>query len=671
MWLLNTTSLKLRAFVEHIPDYVILSHTWDQEEVTFDDIHKPHAPRMAGYAKLKGCCELAVRDGFEWAWIDTCCIDKRSSAELSEAINSMYRWYWQAAICYAFLADVSPVRNDHWQWELRASRWFKRGWTLQELLAPDVVEFYSSSWSLLGTKSGLLHHIKEATKIEAKFIVNREAIKRASVATKLSWASLRQTTRAEDGAYCLLGLVGVNMPMLYGEGNRAFYRLQLEIIRQTHDQSILAWQPEVGEWHTNAVLAPSPTYFRSSARFQPSVVPKSAIGSAYEMTNNGLRIDLPCIKMGQDRLIAILDCEQDLGAPLGLWLEPVGRGRYQRLSGSKLSTLSEDEREDAEILQMYLVVESNTSAEPIDDRSALTIKAVWSDAECYISGINVFRRKPLRLLEIKYPVGFDYEKEKEQSTYLLKDLFLAEGEISCFRIIYGKTFERIAFDIVVALRNNRAVLIIPLQEAFSKDWVQELESENSDEWNLSGDHDLQIFKDVSIRTDAKKRFVDQQLLWTLNISILRCLCRATPCACHTMGSPFRHLQCFCNACVARRERTRLDHSKSCCCCACWSQEKSTRPDCQCPPEFFHEEGLEKGRRTLIQRGTGLHYLECPCKICELESKVIILGAEFVAERTVSLVDSRESLMSRRHFEWLRRLREKRTGGEDQRSFSSE
>lgn len=91
MWLLNTTSLKLRAFVEHIPDYVILSHTWDQEEVTFDDIHKPHALHMVGYAKLKGCCELAVRDGFEWAWIDTCCIDKRSSAELSEAINSMYK----------------------------------------------------------------------------------------------------------------------------------------------------------------------------------------------------------------------------------------------------------------------------------------------------------------------------------------------------------------------------------------------------------------------------------------------------------------------------------------------------------------------------------------------------------------------------------------------------
>lgn len=599
MWLLNTRSLKLRAFVEHIPDYVILSHTWDQEEVTFDDIHRPQATRMAGYAKIKGCCEIAVRDGFEWIWIDTCCIDKRSSAELSEAINSMYKWYWQAAICYAFLADVSPVRNENWQWEFRASRWFKRGWTLQELLAPDVVEFYSSSWSSLGTKSGLLDHVKEATKIDAKFIMNREAIKSASIATKLSWASLRQTTRAEDAAYCLLGLVGVNMPMLYGEGNRAFYRLQLEIIRQTHDQSILAWQPEVGEWHNTAVLAPSPKYFKSSAQIQPSVVPESAIGSAYEMKNNGLRIDLPCIQMGQGRLLAILECEKDLGGPLGLWLEPVGRGRYQRLASSRLSTLSDDEKEDAEILQMYLVVESDNSAEPIANTSALAIRTVWSDAECCISGINIFRRKPLRLLDITYPVESDYGREEEQITYLLKDLFLTEGEIACFRLVYNKTWHREAFDIVIALRNNRAVIVVPLQEAFTRDWVQELDSENSNEWNLAGDHVLQRRENISIRVDAKKKFVDQQLLWSVVMSILHCLCGADSCTCHAMGPPFRHLQCSCDACVARRERIRIDHLKFCYCCACWSPEKSVRPDCQCTPDFFHEEGLEKGRRTLI------------------------------------------------------------------------
>jgi len=126
MWLLNTSTLTLRAFIGDIPEYVILSHTWGEGEVTFDDIGKPHALNMAGYNKIAGCCGLAVRDGFEWAWIDTCCIDKRSSAELSEAINSMYHWYWQATICYAYMSDVS--NGPEWEQELRESRWFTRGW---------------------------------------------------------------------------------------------------------------------------------------------------------------------------------------------------------------------------------------------------------------------------------------------------------------------------------------------------------------------------------------------------------------------------------------------------------------------------------------------------------------------------------------------------------------
>jgi hypothetical protein len=126
MWLLNTTTFRLRAFFEHVPDYVILSHTWEKDEVAFEDIDKPGASQMAGYSKIVGCCRLARRDGFEWAWIDTCCIDKRSSAELSEAINSMYKWYWKAAICYAYLSDV-PMAFGEWEELVERSRWFSRG----------------------------------------------------------------------------------------------------------------------------------------------------------------------------------------------------------------------------------------------------------------------------------------------------------------------------------------------------------------------------------------------------------------------------------------------------------------------------------------------------------------------------------------------------------------
>jgi hypothetical protein len=146
MRLLSTETLILHSFFQKIPPYVILSHTWGDDEVTFEDIDQDHAKGMQGYRKIAKCCEQAVRDGYEWAWIDTCCIDKRSSSELSEAINSMYKWYWDSEICYALLSDVGLDHfdgDDDW---LEHSRWFSRGWCLQELLAPAVVEFYNAEW---------------------------------------------------------------------------------------------------------------------------------------------------------------------------------------------------------------------------------------------------------------------------------------------------------------------------------------------------------------------------------------------------------------------------------------------------------------------------------------------------------------------------------------------
>ncbi|KAG9185670.1 hypothetical protein G6011_07001 [Alternaria panax] len=213
MWLLDTKTIKLRQFVTNIPDYIILSHTWGDGEVSFDGIAQPRAKHIAGYSKISRCCAQAVDAGFEWAWIDTCCIDKRSSAELSEAINSMPKWYWDAAVCYAFILDHSLGSNT-----FKSSRWFKRGWTLQDLLAPDVMEFYDSNWSFMGTKSSLLSQIQTATDIETHYLINRGAIENATIAAKFSWASGRTKTREEDMAYCLLGVVHVNMPMLYGEG---------------------------------------------------------------------------------------------------------------------------------------------------------------------------------------------------------------------------------------------------------------------------------------------------------------------------------------------------------------------------------------------------------------------------------------------------------------------
>ncbi|KAK1493991.1 HET domain-containing protein [Colletotrichum tamarilloi] len=218
MRLLNVETRRLQEFFGEVPRYVILSHTWGNDEVTFQDLDRPDHTKKRGYTKIDGICCLAARNGFKWVWVDTCCIDKTSSAELSEAINSMYKWYKDSSTCCAYLEDVQqgddPSSFDR---QLCNSRWFTRGWTLQELLAPETVEFFDAA--------------------------NEEspAIRSAKIAMRMSWAARRQTTRVEDIAYSLLGIFDVNMPLLYGEGEKAFERLQIEIMKQSSDDSILAW----------------------------------------------------------------------------------------------------------------------------------------------------------------------------------------------------------------------------------------------------------------------------------------------------------------------------------------------------------------------------------------------------------------------------------------------
>lgn len=143
MRLLNTSTLKLEDFFDDIPNYAILSHRWEHEEVSYHDF-QADCIDLAGYSKIVGCCKQPGLDGFDYAWIDSCCIDKSSSAELSEAINSMFLWYSDSQTCYAYLSDVPSFADDHSAENsaFRTSKWFGRGWTLQELLAPEIVVFY-------------------------------------------------------------------------------------------------------------------------------------------------------------------------------------------------------------------------------------------------------------------------------------------------------------------------------------------------------------------------------------------------------------------------------------------------------------------------------------------------------------------------------------------------
>jgi hypothetical protein len=207
-----------------IPPYAILSHTWGKEEVIFEDIVGAKGRTKAGYEKILFCAQQAATDGLQHCWIDTCCIDRSSSAELSEAINSMFRWYQNAKCCYVYLADVS--KNDwnentgstgNWVSAFRKSRWFTRGWTLQELIAPSSVEFFDKERGHLGDKQSLEEILHEITGVPIKVLRN-QPLRDFGLEERFSWAATRETTREEDMAYCLLGIFDIHMPLLYGEG---------------------------------------------------------------------------------------------------------------------------------------------------------------------------------------------------------------------------------------------------------------------------------------------------------------------------------------------------------------------------------------------------------------------------------------------------------------------
>ena len=255
MWLLSTADADLRFFSDPgaVPGgYAIISHTWSPKgEQSFQEVHTigvkcketGRNPRDYVDKKIRDSCLVAERDGYAWVWMDTCCINKESSTELSEAINSMFSWYVLSEVCYAYLEDVhegdDPREEDS---EFRRSRWHTRGWTLQELLAPAFVVFLSAEWKAIGTKHDLSGPLSERTSISEGYLTRARRFFGASIAERMSWAAGRETTRIEDEAYCLLGLFSINMPIMYGEGRQAFQRLQQELAKlQYLDTTLFAW----------------------------------------------------------------------------------------------------------------------------------------------------------------------------------------------------------------------------------------------------------------------------------------------------------------------------------------------------------------------------------------------------------------------------------------------
>jgi hypothetical protein len=333
MRLLNTTTGELEEFFEsNRPPYAILSHTWGSDEVTFKQLQEPNIRHRAGYRKVRHTLAQALKDGLTHVWIDTCCIDKSSSAELTEAINSMFAWYRDATVCYAFLEDVESLDEGI----LEASRWFKRSWTLQELIAPRKLLFFGRDFACLAKRSDLSERIEAITSIPSLVITGSSSPRTYSVAQRMSWASNRRATRREDVAYSLMGIFAVNMPLLYGEGERAFVRLQKEIWLSEEDQTLFAWagldkyEAYAEIKYNRDCFATSPLQFRHAA----SIVPLSTRVKTEPsvLTSRGVRLQAPLIQslVYSNSYLAVLACQDTtkLGKRLGIALHSRPEERF-------------------------------------------------------------------------------------------------------------------------------------------------------------------------------------------------------------------------------------------------------------------------------------------------------------------------------------------------------
>ncbi|KIM59625.1 hypothetical protein SCLCIDRAFT_1217575 [Scleroderma citrinum Foug A] len=369
---------------DEVTKYAILSHRWIGQEVEHDEIvelakmdneKRDEIRQRDGYRKILDSCKQAKEDGYEWLWADTCCIDKRSSAELSEAINSMYRWYENAQVCYAFLHDVLdsfPVARNDERYANGWPEWFSRGWTLQEMIAPSNVQFFNKKWQAIGDKRTLGCTLEDITGVPWHILTDGLSGDRPCVAQFMSWAANRTTTRVEDRAYSLMGLLGVNMPMLYGEGKNAFHRLQLEIIRTSNDQSIFAWnysdrisaRSDASEVRTGSILADDPSAFCSCSKMElidldefinslskymaegeVRSIEKDRLGT-FPVTNRGIQIWLILCpyRASHSILQAWLPCRSDPSGPpvyinLTLWESNYYRSPQPPFRAGALDTL--------------------------------------------------------------------------------------------------------------------------------------------------------------------------------------------------------------------------------------------------------------------------------------------------------------------------------------------
>ena len=394
MRLIHLYSYEFREFHRwDIPQYAILSHCWSDYEISYSSFSRIWASLVdvrhridrligarraggdSGYEKIVAFCQIARSTParawsetaleyrevqLEWGWIDTCCIDVRSSAELSEGIQSMYPFYEFSTVCYAYIADVPRVDTADSE-SFQTSRYFKRGWTLQELLAPWDVVFCNQRWEVIGHKCThrkdqdgrcklledlqprlgpeINREISQASGIAARYLETPGAPLEASIACRMSWAARRETKRIEDIAYCLLGIFDVNLPMLYGEGRKAFWRLQQEIMLVSNDPSIFAWdKPRDGTGES--VFATGPSDFSGCRNVRWL---KGGSNAEFIMAKRDLEYHGPAAKWNDQTFVLRLNCCFQDGSPI-----EIAVSNATTFDGAQLSRVCCDAEPDEE-----------------------------------------------------------------------------------------------------------------------------------------------------------------------------------------------------------------------------------------------------------------------------------------------------------------------------------
>ena len=395
MRLIDTRTLELGWFNDNeIPTYAILSHTWGPDEVSHQEYvwisrartlsassmpvslsqNDQHAQaslmlalemmirgnsgalsggmsesdlmKRVGYSKIINAAEQARGQGCNYLWVDTCCIDKTSSAELQEAINSMYRWYRDAEVCIVYLGDIAKNHGDFRtaseiaRCAFTNSRWTQRGWTLQELIAPVLCRFYLQDWTLMGEKVEFLKELSDVTNIPVHILEDSRSLSEVSVAERMSWAAHRQSTRIEDVAYSLLGIFDIHMPLLYGDGEKAFVWLQEEVLKTTDDYSLFSWRANESRQSTyRGLLARSPAEFQHCHSIErENVMSTFPIAS----TPIGLCVQLEFLPDVKDksRVLAMIRSSNSMSQRLAITLKCLDGGtQYARVDAGTLTAI--------------------------------------------------------------------------------------------------------------------------------------------------------------------------------------------------------------------------------------------------------------------------------------------------------------------------------------------